>query len=84
MSGEWDALVAGLRRASLALGNPVSALVGDFAAAEEDAAAFEPDLALLSVDLFGGLTVPVRAARAEESRRARRAPTPLERLAAAG
>jgi ribonuclease E len=83
MSGEAN-LVGAARRAFIALGSPVAALVGDFAAAEEGAAALEPELALLSVDLFGSLTVPVGAVRAENARRARRAAlSPLERLAAA-
>jgi hypothetical protein len=67
MSGDAD----GARRAFTALSQPASRLRADFEAAER-LAELEPELLLLDLDVFGGLTVPKRHAEVDRDRRRRR------------
>lgn len=81
MSSESDVIVVAVRRAFAELSDAAERLLSDFAAAEDAAGALEPDLALLVLDVFGGITVPARAEHGKEERRTRRARPALDRLA---
>ena len=81
MSGEPDAVVRSARQAFAELSDPAVELLSDFAAAEDGAGSLEPELLLLELDVFGGITLPTRAGGGEEDRRARRAQGALSRLA---